>query len=87
MAGSWVGGVPEGGEPDVRRWTGGAGSMAGSWVGGVPEGGEPDGKQSLRTVSRLRAPAASSPQAVRRWTGGAGSMAGRWVAPPDCTDT
>lgn len=24
------------------------------------EGGEPDGKQSLRTISRLRAPAASS---------------------------
>ena len=42
-------------------------------------GGEPDEKQSLRTVSRLRAPAASSPQAVRQRLGRAGSAAGSLI--------
>ena len=42
-------------------------------------GGEPDGRPSLRTAWRLRAPAASSQQAVRQRTGGAGSAAGSLV--------
>jgi len=41
-----------------------------------PKGGKPDEEQSLRTVTRLRAPAASSPQAVRQRPGEAGSAAG-----------
>jgi putative holliday junction resolvase len=45
----------------------------------VPVGGEPDEEQSLRTVLRLRAPAASSPQAVRQRPGRAGSAAGSLV--------
>ena len=44
-----------------------------------PEGGEPDEAQSLRTVPRQQAPAASSPLAVPQRPGEAGSAGGSLV--------
>jgi len=49
------------------------------WRSLAPEGGEPDVEQTLRTVPRLRAPAASAPQAVRLRPGRAGTVAGSWT--------